>query len=199
MRAVSIRQEPAERPAPPDGSRIETEIGMATGQDSFWCTRRARGGGTMKTERGFSIIECLVYIAVLAVVLDLSFVAYYHYDQHTRNLRRNADDIVRTMHAGERWREDVRAAIAPPHVIENGLVIPQQSGEVTYVFADDAVWRQTGATRVPVLKQVKASTMAADSRQHVNAWRWELELASPQKIVLVHPLFTFTTVVRRSS
>jgi hypothetical protein len=153
----------------------------------------------MKTERGYSIIECMVYIAVFAIVLDLSFVAYYRYDQHTRNLRRNADDIVRTLHAGDRWREDVRAAIAPPHAIENGLVIPQQSGEVTYIFADDAVWRQTSATRVAVLKQVKTSTMAADSRQRVNAWRWELELASPQKLVLVRPLFTFTTVVGRSS
>jgi Tfp pilus assembly protein PilE len=153
----------------------------------------------MKSERGYSLLECLVYIAVLAVVLNLSFVAYYRYDQHTRNLRRNADDITRALRAGERWREDVRTAIAPPHAIANGLAIPQQSGEVAYVFADDAVWRQTGATRVIVLKQVKASTISDDSRQRVNAWRWELELASPQKVVLVHPLFSFTAVVRRPS
>jgi Tfp pilus assembly protein PilE len=153
----------------------------------------------MKSERGYSMIECLVYIAVFAVVLNLSFVAYYHYDQHTRNLRRNADDITRALRAGERWREDVRTAIAPPHAIENGLAIPQQSGEVAYVFTDGAVWRQTGATRVVVLKQIKASTISDDSRQRVNAWRWELELASPQKVVLVRPLFTFTAVVRRPS
>ena len=153
----------------------------------------------MKSERGYSLIECLVYIAVLAVVLNLSFVAYYRYDQHTRNLRRNADDITRALRAGERWREDVRTAIGSPHVIANGLAIPQQSGEVAYLFADGAVWRQTGATRTIVLKQVKASTISDDSRQRVNAWRWELELASPQKIVLVRPLFTFTAVVRRPS
>jgi Tfp pilus assembly protein PilE len=153
----------------------------------------------MKSERGFSLLECLVYIAVLTVVLDLSFVAYYRYDQHTRRLRRNADDIVRAMRAGERWREDIRAAIAPPHSIENGVAIPQQSGEVAYVFADGAVWRQTGATRTIVLKQVKTSTISDDQRQRVDAWRWELELASPQKIVLVRPLFTFTAVARRPS
>ena len=153
----------------------------------------------MKSERGYSMIECLVYIAVFAVVLNLSFVAYYRYDQHTRNLRRNADDITRALRAGERWREDVRTAIAPPHATGNGLVIPQQSGEVAYIFTDGAVWRQTGATRTIVLKQVKASTISDDSRQRVNAWRWELELASPQKIVLVRPLFTFTAVVRRPS
>jgi hypothetical protein len=79
------------------------------------------------------------------------------------------------------------------------LVIPQQSGEVAYVFEDGSVWRQMGATRVVVLKQVKASTISDDSRQHVSAWRWELELASPQKVVLVRPLFTFTAVARRPS
>ena len=153
----------------------------------------------MKSERGYSLIEALVYIAVFAVVLNLSFVAYYRYDQHTRNLRRNADDIVRVMHAGERWRDDVRTAIAPPHAIENGLAIPHQSGDVAYVFADGVVWRQTAAARTAVLRQVKGSMMVADSRQHVNAWRWELELASPQKVVLVRPLFSFTAVARRPS
>ena len=72
----------------------------------------------MKSTRGYSLIECLVYIAVLAVVLNLSFVAYYRYDQHTHSLRRNADDITRALRAGERWREDVRTASASPHVIE---------------------------------------------------------------------------------
>lgn len=153
----------------------------------------------MKSERGYSLLECLVYIALLAVVLNLSFSAYYRYDQHTRNLRRNADDITRALRAGERWREDVRTAIAPPHLIGNGVSIPQQSGEVTYVFADGAVWRQMGATRVVVLKQVKASIISDDSRQRVDAWQWELELASSQKVVLVRPLFTFTAVARRPS
>ncbi len=52
----------------------------------------------MKSRRGYSLLECLVYIAVLAVVLNVSFLAYYRYDQHTRNLRRNADDITRATH-----------------------------------------------------------------------------------------------------
>ena len=136
-----------------------------------------------KSERGFLLLECILYILLLAVVIDLSFMAYYRYDQHTRNLRRNADDIVRAMRVGERWRGDVRSAIAPPQPIENGLMISQKSGEVAYVFVDGTVWRQTGVTRVAVLKQVKASTMAADSRQRVNAWRWELELASPNGLM----------------
>jgi prepilin-type N-terminal cleavage/methylation domain-containing protein len=151
----------------------------------------------MKTERGYTLIEMLVYIAVLAVVLDLSFAAYYRYDLYARNLRSNADDIVRVMRAGERWRDDVRNATAPPHAIDNGVAIPQQSGEIAYVFADGTVWRQVAGVRAIALKQVKTSSMSVDPRQHVDAWRWELELASPKKTVLVHPLFTFTAVAGR--
>jgi prepilin-type N-terminal cleavage/methylation domain-containing protein len=153
----------------------------------------------MKTERGYTLIEMLVYIAVLAVVVDLSYAAYYRYDLYTRDLRRNADDIVRVMRAGERWRDDIRNAIAPSHAIENGVAIPLPSGEIDYVFADGTVWRQVAGVRTIALKQVKASTMSVDSRQHVDAWRWELELTSPKKIVLVRPLFTFTAVSGRSS
>lgn len=153
----------------------------------------------MKTERGYMLLEMLVYIAVLAVVIDLSFAAYYRYDLYTRNLRRNADDIVRVMRAGERWRDDVRHATAPPHAIDDGVAIPQKSGEIDYVFADGTIWRQVAGARAIALKQVKASTMSVDPRQRVNAWRWELELTSPKKIVLVRPLFTFTAVAGRSS
>ena len=153
----------------------------------------------MKSARGYSLIECLVYIAVLAVVLNLSFSAYYRYDLHTRSLRRNADDITRALRAGERWREDVRTATAPPHVIANGLAIPQSTGEVAYTFADNAIWRQIGTSRVSVLKDVKASAMLDDPRPRIKAWRWELELASPGKAVLVRPLFSFIALPGRLS
>ena len=153
----------------------------------------------MKTSRGYSLIECLVYIAVLAVVLNLSFLAYFRYSQHSNSLRRNADDIILTLHAGERWREDVRASTALPHAVANGAVFPQRSGEVAYIFEDETVWRQTSHTRVAVLKHVKASAMSDDSRPHVDAWRWEVELASPKKNVFVRPLFSFTAVTGRQS
>ena len=152
-----------------------------------------------KSARGYTLLECLVYIAGLAVILNVSYMAFLRYNQHTNNLRRNADDIVRALRAGERWRDDVRAATAPPHVVENGLAIPQRTGDVAYVFADGAIWRQAAGTRSLVLKQVKASVMSDDSRQHVAAWHWELELVSPQKIIRIRPLFSFTAVSGRPS
>ena len=153
----------------------------------------------MKTARGFTLIELLVYIAVLAVVINLAFFAYYRYDQQMRNVRRNADDIVRAMRAGERWRDDVRQATAQPHAIDNGVVIPQRSDEIAYIFAGGTVSRRAAGAQIVALKNVRASTMSYDPRGRVDAWRWELELASPKKTVLIRPLFTFTAVSGRSS
>jgi len=153
----------------------------------------------MKTERGYTLLECLVYIAVLAVVLNLSFAAFFRYTKHAHDLHRNADDIASALRAGERWREDVRASTAPPHAVENGIAIPQRSNVVTYVFTDGAIWRRTSRSRVQVLDRVKVSVMLDDSRPHVNAWRWELELASPQKAIRVRPLFSFIAVAGRQS
>jgi len=148
----------------------------------------------MKSERGYTLIECLVYIAALIVVLNLAFDAWFHYDRHTNSMRRNANDIVRTLLAGEQWRADVRTATAPPHAIPNGIAIPHRNGEITYTFVDGDVWRQVGKAHDIALKHVQTSTMSDDSRPNVHAWRWELELATPQKAVRVRPLFSFTAV-----
>ncbi len=146
---------------------------------------------------GFSLIECLVYISVLAVILGLGYSALYRTYTNSENLRRNIHDIERTLQAGERWRADVRAATGTPDIIANGLRIPQRSGVVSYVFEGGTVWRLTGPTRTPVLKAVKDSRMLMDRREHLVSWRWDLELASPQKVVRVRPLFTFQAVCTR--
>jgi hypothetical protein len=36
--------------------------------------------------------------------------------------------------------------------------------------------------------------MHADPRQHVRAWRWEVELAAYRKGARIRPLFTFVAV-----
>jgi type II secretory pathway pseudopilin PulG len=149
----------------------------------------------MNARRGYLLIEVLVYIAVLIVVMGVAYTAYARYEKGSSNLRRNTDDIIHALRAGERWRDDVRAAVGPLRVMDNGLVIPQRSGDVEYVFADGTLWRQ----KLPLLKQVKASTMRSDSLQHVVAVRWELELASPKQTAHVRPLFSFTAVPREQS
>ena len=56
------------------------------------------------------LLECLVYIAVLAVVLVVTMRGFYRCWDNSKALRHNADDIILVLHAGEQWRADVRAA-----------------------------------------------------------------------------------------
>lgn len=137
--------------------------------------------------RGFTILEMLVYMAVLAVILTVAFPAFHKAMRGSRDLHRNADDILRAVHAGERWRADVRAATGPLRVAHGRLIIPQSRGEVRYEFAGQTVWRNGES----FLRDVKSSEMQPDRRLRVRVWRWEVELASPRRQPAVRPLFTF--------
>ena len=53
---------------------------------------------------------------------------------------------------------------------------------------------KAGGQREEVLPNVKRSEFHRDSRQHVTAWRWEVELRGKQEATRVKPLFTFQAV-----
>src|SRR5215470_16859351 len=67
---------------------------------------------------GYLLVECLVYIAVLAVVMGVAFSAFYRCLSSWRDLARNTDDIARVLKAGEIWRADIRAAAGPLQPVE---------------------------------------------------------------------------------
>ena len=148
--------------------------------------------------RAFTIIECLVYIGLFALLLGLGTVAFYRCFDNMKGLRRNADDITRAVHAGELWRNDIRAAAHAIQLDEaqQTIRIPQRDREVFYRFAETQVLRKTGAEApwLALLSRVKGSQMTSDPRTHVTAWRWELELQSSRKDSRLRPLFTFIAV-----
>jgi Tfp pilus assembly protein PilE len=80
----------------------------------------------MRSTRGYTLIECITYIAVLLLLLNAAFASYYRCELNAANLRRNADDILRALHAGERWRADIRATIAMPRLTPGGVIIPRR-------------------------------------------------------------------------
>lgn len=153
-------------------------------------------------QRGMMLVDCLVYIALLALLLSWAFMAFYQVTQNTKNLSRNASDIIRVLKAGERWRADVRSVTREPRLEEVAgvtvLRLPQATGAVLYTFRDGTVFRQVTADANPdwteLLPKVKNSRMHIDPRHHVTAWRWEVELQAPQKAARVRPLFTFQAV-----
>jgi hypothetical protein len=153
-----------------------------------------------QTTAGVSLIECLVYIAIVLVVMGCGFMALYRGMDNHKNLRRNADDITAAVNAGELWRKDIRAAAGrittEAHEQNQTLFIPQSHGTVAYQFTDGELRRQGRASGpwVVVLPRVQSSSMTADPRERVTAWRWELALKSTAREARVKPVFTFEAV-----
>ncbi|MEW6303681.1 MAG: hypothetical protein AB1705_09435 [Verrucomicrobiota bacterium] len=158
-----------------------------------------RIAGQTKRVRGIMLIECLVYAGVFLVIIGLASGAFLELLKATRQLRRNADDIARAVHAGERWREDVRRSQVAPLLVDDTegarLVLRHAAGEVAYVFEAGDVWRTAAPEnrRELALSGVRRAVFAKDTRTSVTAWRWELELESKERS-RVRPLFSFCAV-----
>jgi len=157
-------------------------------------------------QRAYLLIEALVYIGAVSVLLGAGYVAMYHCLDSSVALRRNADDITSALHAGERWRADVRSATSQVRLestaAEQLLYLEGASGTVVYRFITNALARRVGTGPwVPLLPNVKSSTMTSDRRKYVTAWRWELELEPRAQGSIkpgrVRPLFTFIAVPER--
>jgi len=155
----------------------------------------------LSQREAFMLIECLVYMSMLAVLMGLGYAAMYRSMDASTGLRRNASDITQALNAGERWRDDVRAATQPLRVEHDKdgeiiLHIPRVDTEVTYQFASNTVSRRVGSAEWSLaLEHVNNSTFISDPRTRVTAWKWELELQPYRKsLTHLHPLFTFIAV-----
>jgi len=161
---------------------------------------RIRTAAKMGHVSGLTLIECIVYVALLVVVLGFATMIFYQCWDESKALRRNADDIVRVLHAGDQWRADVRAATGPVQRSDadgvEQLHIPASAGEIVYTFAHGELHRQVGSGAADRLwlSNIKSSQMRTDSRPDVAAWRWELELKTVKRTARWRPLFTFETV-----
>lgn len=147
-------------------------------------------------EEGMLLIECLVYIALLFIVLNLAFAAWYRCSENSKRLNRNVDDVVLALQAGERWRDDIRAAMS---ITASGgsLELAQSNATVSYVFEGDAVLRRakSGTPLVRFLSGIKSSQMRKDARSEVAAWNWQVQLA-PRGAEHFAPFFAFEAVAQ---
>jgi Tfp pilus assembly protein PilE len=146
-------------------------------------------------EAGMLLTECLVYMALLVVLLNLAFAAYNRCAENSKRLNHNVDDMVRALQAGEHWRDDIRAALAVDSS-EDSLRLVQSNATVDYVFDGHAVWRRAkaGAPLARFLPAVKLSRMEKDARREVTAWSWKVELLTRGAPEHCRPFFTFEAV-----
>jgi hypothetical protein len=143
------------------------------------------------------LLECLVYISVFAILLGGATTVFYFCWDHSDALIYTSNDIASSLHAGERWRADVRAATGKITIETNatGEVarIPEGARTISYRFESGEVRRQISASGNPqlLLANVRASKMELDARGAVSAWRWELELLPCRKETHLPLMFTF--------
>ena len=150
-----------------------------------------------RRQAGILLTECLVYIAVFAILLGIGTAAFYFCWDHTRAVIFAADDIEAALRAGEHWRADVRAATgkisvestAPGEVVR----IPQSGKEIVYRFESGEMHREIPALNNSqlLLPKVKSSEMKPETRGSVTAWRWELELKPRRRETQLPLRFTF--------
>lgn len=146
---------------------------------------------------GMFLTECLVYIAVFAILLGIGTVAFYFCWDHSRALIYATDDITAALRAGECWRADIRSATGTISVEMTAsgetVKIPAGAKEILYRFASGEVRRQVASSNFSelLLPKVKSSQMKMDVHGNVTAWRWELELAQRRSETHLPLLFTF--------
>ncbi len=150
----------------------------------------------VRRQAGILLTECLVYIAVFAILLGIGTATFYFCWDHSTALIYATNDIESALRAGERWRADVRNATGKISVETTAtgetVKIPEGEKEILYRFDTGEVRRQaTPEFSELLLPKVKSSQMKLDARGAVRAWRWELELVQRRKQTQMPLLFTF--------
>lgn len=148
-----------------------------------------------KRTQGIMLIEVLAYVMVFALVIGGGSALLYRAWSNNIAVRRNADDIMRALSAGELWRADVRTASGPIVSRDSHeLRIPTPRGEILYQFANETISRQAPGQQPRKLARVLSSQMQPDRREQVSGWKWEIELQHNRKDIQFRPLFTFQAV-----
>ena len=156
----------------------------------------------VRSRAGYLLIECLVYLSVIVVVLGLGTGAFFVCWDHANALHYATDDINAALHAGERWRADIRKATGniTAETTPEGekLRIPQGSDGVVYSFSDGEVRRQVASSGFVelLLPKVTTSQMVKEARGPVTAWRWEVKLTSRRKETRLPLEFTFEAAAK---
>ncbi|HEX3624973.1 MAG TPA: hypothetical protein VH280_06035 [Verrucomicrobiae bacterium] len=150
-----------------------------------------------KAQSGSLLIECMVYLAVLVILISIALGAFYTCWNGFGAMISTTDDVRAALHAGERWRADVRSASGTISIesTASGQVvnIPEDGKQIIYSFDSGEMRRQMGLKGLSqlVLPKVKSSEMKSDVRGGVKAWQWELELPERPRGPHVPMLFTF--------
>ncbi len=152
-----------------------------------------------RSEAGVSLIECLVYIGLFAVLLNCATRFFTVVYQHNKAVAKAAGYTSAALDAARYWRRDIANAKGEPELIRGEhfdiIRIDQANGgQVSYRVNGTRLERHNSKEWVPIIRRVASSIMLPDQREHVRAWRWELAMET-KSLFLGDPVrFSFTAV-----
>jgi hypothetical protein len=149
------------------------------------------------------LMECIVYLAVFAVLLGGGTAVFYFCWNHTQATVQTANDVQTALLEGEQWRLDVRTATGTIYMETTAtgeiVHIPIEFEEVVYRLKEGELRREIPAQKISRLLpvKVKSSEMKPEVRDGATAWRWELEIAPRRNEDHLPLLFTFEAAPRQ--
>ena len=152
-----------------------------------------------RSESGVSLIECLVYIGLFAVLLLCGSRFFTVVYQHNKAVAKAAGYTSAALDAARHWRRDIANAKGEPELIRGErfdvIRIDQASGgQVSYRVNGTRLERHNSKEWVPIIRRVASSIMLPDQREYVRAWRWELAMETKSRFLGDPVRFSFTAV-----
>ena len=152
-----------------------------------------------RSKAGVSLIECLVYIGLFAVLLTCAtrFFSVIYY--HNKAAASAASYTIAALDAAKHWRRDIANAKGEPKLIRDDhfdvIRIDQANGEqVSYRVNGTRLERHNSKEWVPIIRRVASSIMLPDQREQVRAWRWDLAMETRSRFLGVPVRFSFPAV-----
>ena len=155
--------------------------------------------------RAMTLVEVIMYVVISVAVFFMSYQTVGIGSRRVSVMRFQAQDLSTALHAGERWRSDIRSVIAAPRLLTRDLRAGRKAhvlelvtvdGLVSYGYDGQRLLRRVGNGQPQELihGQIESSRMIRDQRGRVTAWRWELELKRRNPRSQMRPLLTFLAV-----
>lgn len=155
-----------------------------------------------RSQAGFSLIECLVYLGLFAVLLLCATRFLNVVFDHNKAVAKANAYTVSALDAAKHWRRAIANAKDDPELIRGDqfdvIKIDQAGGgQVRYRVNGTRLERSEGTEWVPIIRRVASSIMVPDQREHVRAWRWELALETKSRFLGDPVRFSFVAVPGR--
>lgn len=183
--------------------------GLPARSEGGWCSPdcpasfRSAGSPALPSfhvTAGLTLVPVLVYLGVFLIIANLATMAFFTVLEHVRTVRHETDQVTTALVAGERWRDDIRRATAPPQLLVTTsmttLLIPRGTNEVGYLYQAGQVFRRSrqDAFWQPILGPASQADFIPDTRAGVPSWRWEVRFPDRRGRPRAPLAFTFQAV-----